>query len=350
MLPQMRLPISRRTTSTILTVFFALAVGSSCSSSPPAAAPAHATTTPSVAPAANTPTKLPSTETFGVGRRDVTFVDRSRKTEGNTKQKIAPKDDRTLPTVILYPTTTRADDATDDDHPVAPGRFPLLVFSHGVTASGPAYVPVLKKIAAAGYVVALPTYPLTSGPGGWDNVRQAVNQPADVSFLITELLGESAATTGLLSGHLAAGAVGIGGHSLGAITSLLFYNSCCQDPRVKAVVAVSGILFPTERGNYDDPPAIPLLMLHGEEDSTLAYDAGSKRIFDQFTDVPRALVSFPDAGHVDVLGKPGFAESMIAFLNLELRADPTDWHKLSAQLDTFGTATIEVGGGLEPPT
>jgi predicted dienelactone hydrolase len=131
---------------------------------------------------------------------------------------------------------------------------------------------------------------------------------------------------------------------------LLFYNSCCEDPRVKAVVAVSGILFPSKRGNYDDPPTIPLLMLHGEEDSTLAYDAGSKRIFDQFAAVPRALVSFPDAGHVDLLGKPGFAESMIAFLNLELRDDPTDWHKLSAQLDTFGTATIEVGGGLEPPT
>ncbi len=226
-----------------------------------------------------------------------------------------------------------------------------MIFSHGVTASGPAYVPVLKKIAAAGYIVALPTYPLTSGKGGWSNVPQVTNQPADVSFLITQMLKLGSAPSGKFSGHLASDAVGVSGHSLGALTSLFFYNSCCIDKRVKAVVAVSGILYPSKSGNYDNPPTnLPLLLLHGEKDKTLSYEAGSRHIFDTLTDVPRALVSFPDTGHVDVLGKKGFNDSFVAFLNLELRHDDTDWRKLSGQLNAFGTATIEVGGGLESPS
>lgn len=330
----------------VSTTAVAACSSSGTSASSPTTTAGTATTTTL---AAGAPT--PTSGTFGVGRRDVTFVDRSRPTDGNAKQKVAPKDDRELPTVILYPTKTASDNATNDVHAVAPGRFPLLIFSHGVTASGPAYVRVLEKIAAAGYVVALPTYPLTSGKGGWANVSQVTNQPADVSFLITQMLKLGSAPAGKFSGHLASDEVGVSGHSLGAITSLLFYNSCCFDKRVKAVVAISGILFPSKAGNYDNPPTnLPLLLLHGEKDKTLSYAAGSRHIFDTFTDVPRALVSFPDAGHIDVLGKKGFTDSFVAFLDLELRHDDSDWRKLSGQLDTFGTATIEVGGGLESPS
>ena len=42
--------------------------------------------------------------------------------------------------------------------PDGPGPFPLLEFSHGVTGTGPAYKGFLEPLAAAGYVVAAPTF------------------------------------------------------------------------------------------------------------------------------------------------------------------------------------------------
>lgn len=337
-----------------LAVTLALGATAACTSSAQADRTATAVTTTTVAAATTTTARLaPAGTTYGVGRRDITLVDRSRDTDADPKNHVAAKKGRTLPTVILYPTSDSGDDATVDDHPLADGRFPLVVFSHGVTASGPAYVGVMKQLAAAGYVVALPTFPLTSGPHGWDNISQTVHQPADVSFVIDELLDRSADRDGLLGGHLSPDAVAIAGHSLGAITSLLFFNTCCRDERVKAVVAISGITFPgkTKSDSYDDPPKIPLLMLHGEKDTTLHYDAGSRQVFDKTLDtVPRVLVSFPDAGHIDVLGSPSFLPSIVAFLDLELRGDVAAWKRLGAKIDANGDARIEVAGGLPAPT
>jgi pimeloyl-ACP methyl ester carboxylesterase len=212
---------------------------------------------------------------------------------------------------------------------------------------------VLKNLAAAGFVVALPTFPLTSGPHGWDNLGQTIEQPADVGFIIGELLARSAAGDDLLGDHLSPGAVAIAGHSLGAITSLLFYNTCCRDERVKAVVAVSGITFGGRTGSdsYDDPPKIPLLLLHGEKDTTLRYDIGSRQVYDKtLTPVPRALVSFPSDGHIGLLGSPSFMPAIVAFLDLELRHDPGEWHELDSTIAENDDARIEVAGGLPAPT
>lgn len=339
----------------VVAVAVALCLGTACTSS----AQADKTTTTVASTVASTATSTPTISltpaggTYGVGRSDITLVDSSRGTDADDENDVAAQQDRTLPTAILYPTADTSDDATTDEDPVAEGRFPLVVFSHGVTASGPAYVGVMKNLAAAGYVVALPTYPLTSGPQGWNNIGQTKNQPADVSFIIDQLLEESAGEGDLLSGHLSADAVAIGGHSLGAITSLLFANTCCRDDRVKAIVAVSGITFPgpAETDSYDDPPKIPLLMLHGETDTVLQYDEGSRQIFDStLTSLPRALVSFPDKGHVDILGAPSFMPSFIAFLDMTLRDQPDEWQALGAQIEHNGDATIEIAGGLTPPT
>lgn len=348
-----------RTVAVVLALGFVAACSSPGASGTPdhpattAAATAATTSTVDSAATATTIPLTPAGGTYGVGRRDIELVDHSRGTDADAKANVAAKDDRTLPTVILYPTAETADDATDDDHPVAEGRFPLVVFSHGVTASGPAYVGILKKLAAAGYVVALPTFPLTSGPGGWNNIGQTTNQPADVSFIIGRLLDRSAKGDALLGGHLDPDAVAVAGHSLGAITSLLFYNSCCRDDRVRAVVAVSGITFPgkSKTDDYDDAPTdVPLLMLHGEKDKVLSYDDGSRLVFDKtLTTVPRGLVTFPDRGHTDILGAPSFMPAVVAFLDRALRDDPEEWKSLGKELASNGDATVEVAGGLPEP-
>ena len=71
--------------------------------------------------------------------------------------------------LLLYPADGEVAASTEpvDDAPVADGTFPLVVFSHGVDARpDPTYEGRLKEWARAGYIVAAPTYPLSSGAGG----------------------------------------------------------------------------------------------------------------------------------------------------------------------------------------
>ena len=344
------MPVTKRRSAIALCLTALLGLAPACSSTGSTGA-----ATPSTAAGATTTTMATRPQVakvYGVGRKDITLVDPSRGTDADKATKASAKDDRTLPTVILFPTDTASDDGSPTDHPVAAGRFPLVVFSHGITASGPAYAGLVKALAAKGYVVALPTYPLTSGPGGWSNITQVQNQPGDVTFVVTKLLAESKADTGLLSGHLDPTKIAAAGHSLGAITSLYFENSCCRDPRIKAIVAISGTVFPgpSKSDTFTNlPSAPPLLMLHGKKDKTLNYEAGSAKLFATLSKAPRALVTFPEKGHIDVLGSPSLMPSIIAFLDMELRDDATGWRAVTSLLAKNGDASIKVGGGLAPP-
>ena len=344
--------MNRTRTSLLVVALLATIAVSSCSSQGTKASPE--TTVPrSTTPAGRIPTK--SKGPYGVGRSDLTFVDHSRTTDADTKNGVAAADSRTLPVMLLYPTKTLADNGTASTHPVAPGRFPLVVFSHGVTASGPVYESFLLGIARAGFVVAAPTFPLTSGPHGWDNLGQYRNQPKDVSFVITQVLSADRTSTSLLSGHIATDEIAAAGHSLGAITTLGLYNGCCVDKRIKAAVALSGILLPFNSKPFSSASAnTPLLLIHGEADKTVPYIGGSLHTFETFTSVPRALLSFPKAGHVDaVFAKPYISDAqatMIAFLNMELRNDDTGWRGVAALVAKNGVGTIKVAGGLPSPS
>jgi dienelactone hydrolase len=220
-----------------------------------------------------------ATVDYAVGRRDLIFVDRSRPTDQNGSFAGAPE--RMLPVVVLYPATGTAGGLSQ---PMAKparraGPFPLVVFSHGFTASGPAYSEVLlRRIAGHGYVVAAPTFPLSniSAPGG-PRLVDYVNQPDDVSFVITKMLSTNRGR-GMMAGLIDPKRVGAMGHSLGAITTLgVTYNRCCLDPRIKAAVPISGIQLPFGSSTWAFPP-VPMLLIHGDQDSTVPV-GGSNRAY-----------------------------------------------------------------------
>jgi fermentation-respiration switch protein FrsA (DUF1100 family) len=292
--------------------------------------------------------------TYAVSSRTVTWVDTGRPTKGDPSRHIAAATSRTLPVLILYPAagTPGAKPAATPDAPAAAGTFPIVIFSHGVTASGPAYAPFLAAWAAAGYVVAAPTYPMSSGVGAWADLTDYTNQPADVSFVLDNMIKLATTSGDTLAGHLATTEVAVAGHSLGAMTSLGFLNTCCGDPRVKAIVAISGTLATFPNGGWTNPPPTPLLMIHGTADKTVPYKGGSATTFAKLTTVPRALLTFIGAGHTDpVLGRlgPTTDRTAIAFLDLELRHDPTAWNQLPAYLATQTGVHLAVAGGLPKP-
>jgi predicted dienelactone hydrolase len=220
----------------------------------------------------------------------VTFVDTSRPTSANGTYPGAPT--RTLATYILYP------ERNDHDQK----RYPLIVFAHGFTASGPSYQFLLRDWAAAGYIVAAPTFPLSSaGAPGGSRLGDYVNQPADVSFVISQMLALDSDPRSPLYRNVDARRIGVAGHSLGAVTTLgVAWNKCCQDPRIDAAIAISGIRAPFPDGAYFTGERVPLLLIHGTADGTVPY-AGSRAAYEAAAP-PKYLLTLHGAGHVPFFG------------------------------------------------
>lgn len=234
---------------------------------------------------------------YAVGLRSYTFVDRSRPTAANGSYAGAPT--RTLATLVLYPAAGDPNGpAVENARPIRRHHgFPLVVFSHGFGASGPAYAPLLERFVREGYVIAAPTFPLSSsGAPGGPKLTDYVNQPGDVSFVITRMLRLARTGNGLRK-TIDPQRVGVFGHSLGAITTLgVATNSCCRDRRIDAAVSFSGIELPFPGGSFFSTPTPPLMLVHGDADGTVPY-GGSVSAFQQ-APAPKVFLTLEHAGHV----------------------------------------------------
>ncbi|MGF7236252.1 MAG: alpha/beta hydrolase family protein [Frankia sp.] len=276
---------------------------------------------------------------YGVGRITTTLVDRSRPTNADPTRHLLRKPTRTIPVTISYPTVRTGSATAVPGAPAAPGRFPLVVLSHGVTANGSVTAALSEPFVRAGYVVATPTFPLSSGPTG--NISDLPNQPADVSFVITSMTTFDQRSGTPLTGHLAASCVAIAGHSLGAATTLAAaYLSCCRDARVKAVISMSGILAPFS-GTFADAPPIPVLLLHGDQDLTVPI-MYSQRAFATLRG-PRYFVTLHGANHTSIFAPPAAAvlgHSVISFLDDYLKGDGTQLRALPSYVRRSGVASL----------
>jgi dienelactone hydrolase len=149
--------------------------------------------------------------------------------------------------------------------PAAGGRHPLVVFAHGFALTPTDYAPLLQAIASAGYVVASPVFPLTNAhAAGGPNEADLVNQPRDVSFVITRLLALDD-SRGRLRGAIAPSRIAVAGQSDGGITALtVAYDARYRDRRVRAAIIMSGAR-PSGFGSFprDGPP---LLAMQGTTD------------------------------------------------------------------------------------
>jgi predicted dienelactone hydrolase len=119
---------------------------------------------------------------------------------------------------------------------------PLVVFGHGFATTPFRYRRLLRAWAAAGYLVAAPLFPLENAhaPGG-PNERDLVNQPRDMSFVISRLLAASASPTSPLYGLVDPQRIAAAGQSDGAETAFATaYERPWHDRRVRAAVVLSG--------------------------------------------------------------------------------------------------------------
>lgn len=275
----------------------------------------------------STTTTVAPSRPYTVTRRDVTVEDTSRPTNADPKRGLPEKASRTLPVMLLVPD--------------GPGPFPLVEFSHGVTSSGPTYEPWLEPIAAAGYVVAAPTFPLTSGPGA--PITDYVNQPGDVYFVIDSVLEMNNDPNDPLHGRVDPQHLAVAGHSLGAMTTYgAVFNSCCAQARVDAAIVLSGVEAPFTGGDYANRPPVPLLLAHGAKDTTIVVTS-SDDLFARSTG-PTAFLRFPDGTHSGIFGGDRgklLDQAVIAWLDKWLRNDSSGFDGLDAAVTASGIATLQ---------
>ena len=281
---------------------------------------ATSTTVPVTAPAPSTTVPATTTTTAplvvdrrtGVGVRQETFVDPTRSTSTGEST-------RTFPVTIWYPA------AGDPDGPALPdappdrsvGAYPLVVFVHGYAVTPAFYEELLRRWAAAGYVVAAAAY-----PGGDDDYAM---QFTDTTFLITELLQLSSSNP--LAGTVDPQRIAVTGHSNGeAIAYGLGFLQCCRDQRVKSVIALAGNL-----GNINNPVqrdnGVPVLHIMGEADELQPYGASIQWDRDNLTP-PRWSVTLVGGSHAPPYRSPssahfdGVVDVTTAFLDGSLKGHP----------------------------
>jgi dienelactone hydrolase len=288
---------------------------------------------------------------FAVGHRTMTLVDATRPTAAVPDVQPAVPD-RTIEVDVVYP--AEGDPAPDpdpasepaiggtavDDARPAEGAFPLVVFAHGFEGRGDAFLGFAERWARAGYVVALPTFPLSRE--GLAVAQDLANQPADVSFVIDSLVALDDGDP--LAGHVDAENIAVGGHSLGAATVFgVAYNACCTDERIDATIPVAGGTLPFEGSGEFDWPDTPMLLVHGVRDATVPIAVG-----DAMYDLARGPVWYlrpAEADHGTVFaGAAGrlFNDATIAFLDAELRGDDELLDAMADEVAASGVAEWRV--------
>ncbi|MGZ4352938.1 MAG: alpha/beta hydrolase family protein [Gaiellaceae bacterium] len=152
--------------------------------------------------------------------------------------------------------------------PAAGGPYPLIVFGHGYALTPATYAGLLRAWAEAGYVVAAPVFPLgnANAPGGPDE-SDLVNQPRDMSVVITKLLDLNSQANGVLGGRIDPSRIAVAGHSDGAETALaVAYDHRYRDRRIGAAIVLSGAALPGMGAFPQKAP--PLLAVQGTADTT----------------------------------------------------------------------------------
>ena len=242
--------------------------------------------------------------------------------------------DRPLPTTVWYPATGEvpASPAPVDDAPAAPGRFPAVLFSHGLTAQPGDYEAMLSRWAQAGFVVAGPTYPRTSYGAADFYAPDIVNQPQDASAVLDALLAPADPLGAMIDEDRLAAA----GHSGGGITTAGLF-SAHRDERLKAGVVLAGTDF---QGTPFTGPSAAMLFVHGRKDDTVTYRAGHA----VFAAVPwsRAMLSITDGGHVTQASDfEATTATTTEFLRWALYGDAAARGRLPAAARTGDVATLE---------
>jgi dienelactone hydrolase len=242
--------------------------------------------------------------------------------------RLARTADRKLPTRVFYPKGA--------------GRFPVVIFSHGLNGRPSDYRELLTRWAAAGFVVAAPAYPHTTRGTARFDALDVVNQPADASYVLTKVLALDTARGDPLRGRLATDRLAAAGHSAGGITTVGLFSRG-RDDRLTAGIVLAGNGLGMGR-TYAGPSA-SMLFVHGDKDPIVPYD-WSRAAYDAVP-WPKAWLRLRGQGHIDPYlrpGAPAFAavnRTTTDFLRWTLYGDARAKARLAEDAGANGAGKLE---------
>jgi predicted dienelactone hydrolase len=303
--------------------------------------PAAPSLSPTPAARPSPPERLPvgATGTYQVAQRELILVDRSRPDLGP----------RTLPTLVRYPVIPAAAAASGR---LARGLFPLVVFAPGFAQCQASYAALLRTWASAGYVVAAVNFPDTNCHLANPDESDLVNQPADMSYVIRQILAASGRSHGFLAGLVNSAKVAVAGHSDGGDTvAALVANTCCRDRAVTAAIVLAGAEWPPMPGSYFTAAAPPILFVQGDADD-INRSAASIAMYQADKTGPRFYLDLLGEGHLPPYESGGPAEQVVArvttdFLNRYLAGAPGAAAAMRHDGHLAGLAIL--ASGSQPP-
>lgn len=283
--------------------------------------------TTSTAPTTST-TQLTMVPPYSVQDETLNLVDPSRDTPA--RGDIPAHAGRLLVTVIRRPIGL-------------PGPLPLVVFAHGWNSNPTVYEPLLDEWAAAGYLVAAPTFPDSADTLSGSPISNYPEQARDISFVISSLMAGPA-------GPVDPTRIAVAGHSDGGTdVALLALNPSYADPRVRAYLALSGEIPVGVPGAWGAPTAGSLLVVVGTNDE-YGLLPRSTQVFEAADVTSKVLLRVAGGDHLGMYIGPSpeamaTREETVRFLDLALEPESVTSVQLGATLEAAGDSSMLITPG-----
>jgi acetyl esterase/lipase len=167
--------------------------------------------------------------------------------------------------------------------PAVNGRFPLIIFAHGLTGLRGQNSSMMVQLASHGYVVAALDHTYANAISLFPDGRTILYDPCrlfsvlpdcatnyvdgnplvgqwaeDMAFLLDTVGQWDETTSGILAGKVDTARVGVFGHSTGGGATVQF---CLDDPRCAAGLGLDAWLLPVDVRALTNPPPQPFLFI-----------------------------------------------------------------------------------------
>ncbi len=184
--------------------------------------------------------------------------------------------------------------------PVAPGRYPLVVFSHGYAGFRDQSTFLTARLASWGFVVAAPDHfsrDLTEVLGGPTGATSTTTDVADLMATISLMQAQDASATSSFHGHVDTKLVGAVGHSAGgaAVEAL-----AASDPQVTTFIGLAGATVGSLGRSGSGPDSVvphqPGMLMSGTSDHVVSH-VGMIAAYGKMH-TPKRLILLRGAGHL----------------------------------------------------
>jgi predicted dienelactone hydrolase len=211
-----------------------------------------------------------------------------------------------METPIWYPTVKRSGTPEElglRDAKVKKGRFPLVIYSHGNCGTPREATYLTMTLASWGFVVAAPPHPGNTAADGANCLANfldsGVNRPADIQFVLDNLLAEVANPSSPFAKRVRTDAIGMSGGSFGGYTTLA---SAQLDARFTAALAnvPGGYTFISPGPDV----TIPTMIAGAADDQVVPFETESRRLFTKLVG-PRYLVKVLSTSHLSFFDECG---------------------------------------------